>query len=112
MRTVGIAAAALMIAALSPVAAALSVGAARVDITPSERSLPKGFEGINDPIFVRAIIIDDGRTRAALVTVDAGALSTDIWSQVSEHAQADLKIPRERTKEKRAAGGMRPFFIW
>lgn len=96
MRTVSIVAAALMMAALSPVATALSVGAARVDITPSERSLPKGFEGINDPIFVRSIIIDDGRTRAALVTVDAGAISTDIWSQVSQQAQADLKIPRNQ----------------
>jgi neutral ceramidase len=94
MRTVGIAAAAVLtIAALSPAASALSVGAARVDITPSATSLPKGFEGINDPIFVRAIVIDDGRTRAALVTVDAGAISTDTWSRVSQQAQADLKIP-------------------
>jgi neutral ceramidase len=96
MRTVGLAAlAALTIsAALSPAADAFSVGAARVDITPSETSLPKGFEGINDPIFVRSIVIDDGRTRAALVTVDAGAISTDTWSQVSQQAQANLKIPR------------------
>jgi neutral ceramidase len=95
VRTVGIAAvAALAIAALSPVAtAALSVGATRVDITPNQKSLPKGFEGINDPIFVRAIVIEDGRTRAALVTVDAGAISTDTWSQVSQQAQANLKIP-------------------
>jgi neutral ceramidase len=95
VRTVGIAAvAALAIAALSPVAtAALSVGATRVDITPNQKSLPKGFEGINDPIFVRAIVIEDGRTRAALVTVDAGAISTDTWSQVSQLAQANLKIP-------------------
>lgn len=83
----------MSIAAAAPAIAALSVGAARVDITPSEKSLPKGFEGINDPIFVRAIVIDDGRTRAALVTVDAGALSTDTWSQVSRQAEDELKIP-------------------
>ena len=81
------------LSAVTPARAALSVGAARVDITPSEKSLPKGFEGINDPIFVRAIVIDDGATRAALVTVDAGAISTDTWSQVSQKAQAELKIP-------------------
>ena len=81
------------ICAAAPAAAALSVGAARVDITPSAASLPKGFEGINDPIFVRAIVIDDGRTRAALVTVDAGAVSTDTWSQVSREAETELKIP-------------------
>jgi len=94
MKTASIAALmALSLAALPPAACALSVGAARVDITPGPTSLPKGFEGINDPIFVRAIVIDDGRTRAALVTVDAGAISTQTWSQVSQRAQSDLKIP-------------------
>jgi len=97
MRNVGIAAQlALSIATLSPAVAALRVGAARVDITPGKTSLPKGFEGINDPIFVRSIVIDDGRTRAALVTVDAGAISTDTWSKVSEQAQAELKIPLDQ----------------
>jgi neutral/alkaline ceramidase-like enzyme len=75
--------------------AALSVGAARVDITPDVKALPKGYEGINDPIFVRAIVIDDGKSRAALVTVDAGALLTDTWSQVSRRAAAELRIPVE-----------------
>ena len=94
MKTASIAALmAWSLAALPPAACALSVGAARVDITPGPTSLPKGFEGINDPIFVRAIVIDDGRTRAALVTVDAGAISTQTWSQVSQRAQSDLKIP-------------------
>ena len=85
----------LSLAPLSPATAAgsLRVGAARVDITPDEKSLPQGFEGINDHIFARAIVIDDGRSRAALVTVDAGALSTDTWSQVSRRAEAELKIP-------------------
>ena len=76
-----------------PAVAALRVGAARIDITPDATRLPKGFEGINDPIFVRAIVVDDGRTRAGLVTVDAGALSTDTWSQVSERAEKELRIP-------------------
>jgi len=76
--------------------AALSVGAARVDITPSEKTLPKGFEGINDPIFVRAIVIDDGRSRAALITVDAGAISTDTWAQVSRQAETEFRIPAQQ----------------
>lgn len=75
-----------------PVVAALSVGAARIDITPDEKSLPKGFEGINDPIFVRAIVIDDGNTRAALVTVDVGAISSDTFAQVSQQAELELRI--------------------
>jgi hypothetical protein len=71
----------------------MRAGAARVDITPDETKLPKGFEGVNDRIFVRAIVVDDGRTRAALVTVDAGAIPTDTWSQVSERAAKELRIP-------------------
>jgi hypothetical protein len=75
--------------------AAMSVGAARVDITPDVKALPKGFEGVNDPIYARAIVIDDGKSRAALVTVDAGSISTDTWSKVSERAQAELRIPTD-----------------
>ena len=76
-----------------PAAAALRAGATRIDITPDAARLPKGFEGINDPIFVRAIVIDDGHTRAALVTVDAGALSTETWTVVSAQAEKELQIP-------------------
>jgi hypothetical protein len=83
------------VSALPSVAAtaSLRVGAARVDITPDERSLPKGFQGINDRVFVRAIVVEDGRSRAALVTVDAGAISTQTWSQVSRQAETELEIP-------------------
>jgi hypothetical protein len=54
----------------------LRVGAARIDITPpSGAALPmsghggrkEGFKAIHDPIFVRAIVLDDGATQAALV---------------------------------------------
>jgi neutral ceramidase len=75
--------------------AALSIGAARLDITPDAKALPKGYEGVNDPIFARAIVIENGKSRAALVTVDAGAIPNDTWSQVSRRAQAELQIPAE-----------------
>jgi len=85
----------LMLGALhAPAAfAELRAGAARVDITPEQSALPRGYEGINDRIFVRAIVVDDGRTRAGLVTVDAGGLPTDLWSTVSKQADAQLRIP-------------------
>jgi neutral ceramidase len=56
----------LMLGALhAPVALAeLRAGASRVDITPEATKLPRGYEGINDRIFIRAIVVDDGRTRA------------------------------------------------
>jgi neutral ceramidase len=85
----------LMLGALhAPAAfAELRAGAARVDITPEQSALPRGYEGVNDRIFVRAIVVDDGRTRAGLVTVDAGGLPTDLWSTVSKQAEAQLRLP-------------------
>src|SRR5260370_42329986 len=55
---------------------ALRAGAARVDITPPPgAALPmsgygsrtQGFKTIHDRIYVRAIVLDDGATQAALV---------------------------------------------
>jgi len=48
----------------------LRVGAAKVDITPSASELPKQFLGVLDHVYSRAIVIDNGTTTAALVTVD------------------------------------------
>ena len=97
MKTSCLVACALLLGALhAPAALAeLRAGAARIDITPEQTKLPRGYEGINDRIFVRAIVLDDGRTRAALVTADAGAVPTDAWSQVSQQVQAQLRIPAD-----------------
>ncbi|WP_206741933.1 neutral/alkaline non-lysosomal ceramidase N-terminal domain-containing protein [Hyphomonas beringensis] len=74
---------------------ALKAGAAKVDITPMGEALPKNFLGVLDHIFARAIVIDNGETRAALVTVDAGVIPDPIWQRVTEKAEAELGIPAE-----------------
>lgn len=87
---------ALLFATSSPALAQtepLKVGAGKVDVTPDERELPKNFRGILDPLYARAIVLDDGRSRAALVTVDAGAIPTDLWQKVSARAERELRIP-------------------
>ncbi|MEN3747350.1 neutral/alkaline non-lysosomal ceramidase N-terminal domain-containing protein [Sphingomonas sp. HF-S3] len=71
----------------------LKVGAAKVDVTPTAADLPKTMLGVLDPLNVRAIVIDDGKTRAALVTVDAGAISSDTWKNVTARLERELKIP-------------------
>lgn len=71
----------------------LTAGAAKVDVTPAPDKLPKGMEGIHDRLFARAIVVGDGRTRAALITVDVGGLSTDTWSHISAKAGRMLGIP-------------------
>jgi hypothetical protein len=56
----------------------LQAGAAKVDVTPAEDALPERYEGILDRLYSRAIVIDDGVSMAALITVDAGAVPESI----------------------------------
>ena len=74
-------------------AAALRAGAARIDYTPRGPELSGNFTGVLDPIFVRALVLDNGSTRAALVAVDAGAIPSDLYAKVSARAAAELDIP-------------------
>ena len=46
-------------------AAALRVGAARVDVTPSQGELPKNSRGILDRLYARAIVLESGTSSAA-----------------------------------------------
>jgi neutral ceramidase len=66
-------------------------GAAKIDITPAQ--LPKNMEGILDPIYARAIVIDNGATGAALVSVDTGMLGEQVWKTVSQRIEKELGIP-------------------
>ncbi|WP_157073692.1 neutral/alkaline non-lysosomal ceramidase N-terminal domain-containing protein [Sphingomonas soli] len=86
-------AACLAFAAVPASAQALKVGAAKVDVTPAAKDLPKNMLGVLDPLNVRAIVIEDGKTRAAMVTVDAGAIATETWQKVSARAERELGIP-------------------
>ncbi|MEO6368369.1 MAG: neutral/alkaline non-lysosomal ceramidase N-terminal domain-containing protein, partial [Steroidobacteraceae bacterium] len=89
--------AAVAAAALLQVAHAASAevpfraGASRVDYTPT--TLPRNFTGVLDPIYVRAVVMDNGRTRAALISVDAGGIATDLYNKVSARAAKELNIP-------------------
>ncbi|HTN15074.1 MAG TPA: neutral/alkaline non-lysosomal ceramidase N-terminal domain-containing protein [Devosia sp.] len=87
---------ALLFTANAPVfaqAGLLKVGAGKIDVTPDEKALPQNFSGILDRIYARAIVMDDGRSRAALITVDAGAIPTELWQRVSARAERELHIP-------------------
>jgi hypothetical protein len=74
-------------------AGALRVGAAKVDVTPSQGELPKNSFGVLDRLFARAIVIESGASTAALVTVDAGGVPTPIWEAVTKQVESELKIP-------------------
>ena len=96
----GVALAALTVMAAIPIEAraaaagqGLRVGAARVDLTPEAGKIPSGFTGVLDPIYVRSIVMDNGSTRAALVSVDAGAVRSDTANHVIARAATELGIP-------------------
>jgi hypothetical protein len=72
---------------------ALKAGAAKVDVTPAESELPKTYEGILDRIHSRAIVIDNGATKAALLTLDAGGMPDQLWQNVTRRAEVELGIP-------------------
>ena len=73
----------------------LRVGAAKVDITPAQSELPKQYLGVLDHVYSRAIVIDNGTTSAALVTVDVISLSDAIANRVNSRIAAELGIPAE-----------------
>lgn len=77
-------------------AMSLKVGAAKVDVTPAPDKLPKNFRGILDHIYARAIVVDNGASKAALVTLDAGAIPPALWTHVSQRVASTLGIPATR----------------
>jgi neutral ceramidase len=74
----------------------LRAGAARVDITPAADALPRNYLGILDRIYARAIVVDNGESSAALISVDAGAVPDSIWQAVTAALEADFGIPATR----------------
>lgn len=82
-------------AALGIRPAPLQVGASKIDVTPTAGQLPKNFKGVLDPIYSRAIVVENGASRVAIVTVDAGAVPDPIWEHVSARAARELGIPAD-----------------
>jgi neutral ceramidase len=71
----------------------LRVGAAKTDVTPLESELPKQYLGVLDRVYSRAIVIDNGTTTAALITVDMIMMQDPMWKRLSDRIAAELGIP-------------------
>lgn len=69
------------------------VGAAKVDITPTADEMPKAELGVLDQLYARAIVIDNGHTSAALITLDAGVVANQLYDKVSARVEKELGIP-------------------
>jgi hypothetical protein len=82
----------------------LRAGAARVDITPAaDAALPmagyggrtQGFKGIHDRIYVRAIVLDDGATQAAIVAWESLFVPDAVWTTTSKRIADEAGIRAE-----------------
>jgi hypothetical protein len=72
----------------------LRVGAARLDITPQpDPADPPSGKYSHEKLYLRAIVLDNGSTRAALVGADQGGLSEVIWQSASKKIAAELNCP-------------------
>ncbi|GAB2575895.1 neutral/alkaline non-lysosomal ceramidase N-terminal domain-containing protein [Microlunatus antarcticus] len=74
----------------------LRAGAAKVDVTPGPDQLPERFLGVLDPIHVRALVLDDGRTRVALVSVDVIGIETALRGEIAGRVEAATGITADR----------------
>ena len=82
------------------VAGPLKAGAARVEITPDANAIPRPFTSILDSLYARAIYLENGHDRAALLNADVGAISTAVLGHERCGGAADGYVVRERRHGK------------
>ena len=102
--TVALVTASLGLRAQPPKVASLRAGAFKVDITPApDAALPMsgyanrtaGFKSIHDDLNVRAIVVDDGATQAALIGCEVIGISAALWEKIAERLTQETRIPRD-----------------
>jgi len=72
------------------------VGAARVDITPqADPANPPSGKYAHERLYVRAIVLDNGAARAALIGADQAMLPDSVWKPASKAIAAELDCPIE-----------------
>jgi len=88
---------AVLLAASAPAKAqSLRVGAARIDITPAaDLANPPSGKYPHEKLYLRAIVLDNGAARAALIGADQSMLFENIWAAASKQVAAELNCPVE-----------------
>jgi neutral ceramidase len=72
------------------------VGAARIDVTPPPEELPKPYLAVFDRIYARTIVVDNGKTRAVLATVDSATISQEYPEKLTQRIAKEAGIPPEQ----------------
>jgi len=81
-------------------AADLKAGVAKADITPPEGGMMYGYgargskvsEGVHDRLYARALVLDDGSTRLAIVSLDMGSFTRTSTENVKAMVQEETGI--------------------
>jgi neutral ceramidase len=68
-------------------------GAHKVAFTPKPSDLPIATDSIRDPLFARAIVVDDGRACAVLIGLDLGAAGNQIVDDAVPRVAAATGCP-------------------
>jgi len=78
----------------------LKAGVAIINVTPQKPMFLHGYphverisEGIHDPLYASALILDDGETQIGFCAVDVIFISREITERVRERVQAATGIP-------------------
>ena len=88
--------AALLAASVPAKAQSLRVGAARIDITPAaDPANPPSGKYAHEKLYLRAIVLDNGAARAALIGADQSMLFENVWAAASKQVAAELNCPVE-----------------
>lgn len=74
----------------------LYVGAAKVDITPPADALPTGYKAIHDPVYVRAIVLDNQQSKAVLLSADLVMVADDFYTELSREIAQAVGCPLEQ----------------
>lgn len=80
----------------------LKGGTAKVDITPPVGAWLSGYgsrnkpsEGILDPLYAKALVLDDGHSKIAIVSADLLWVPLKITNEIRQKVQEKIGIPQE-----------------
>ena len=100
---IGLSFAVFQITALGETAGLLRAGAAAMDITPREfpvrvsgSFLERTTSEIKDRLHARCVVLDDGRSRIAIVVIDNCVIPRDVLDRAKQLAARATGIPEDR----------------
>ena len=74
----------------------MRAGVSRANITPPVGALTNGgrpAQGVASEMFAKALVLDDGKTRAALVTADVILLGKQVVAEARQRIEAATGLP-------------------